>query len=916
MSLHQVTLSFNGGEVTPYLAHLNTFSKHASSAARMENFLPMPFGGFRKRPGTVHVGYVTRGDGKTNPTNPVAPIPPLEGFPRLETFNFSATEQFLLVFTKKRLSIYKPDGTLVRYFPDTGRTLAAGETADDPEVATFSDPFSLQLAQVNDIVFIADPGKPPRRLSRTVSSWELIDIPFTQAPLLDENDNEALRIKTFFGDGLTPDWVAGANYTAGVVVKYDEKRWKANYTHTSASSQVPGSTNHLTYVPFKLGKVLIYQGIARPLWSRAPDVPEEDTSSVTGQEITLDSNFELFEEGHIGSVMRIAKERALDFYEVSLDAAPSGPDKFSKTIVIQGGWNFITFGTWTGTFYLQVSRDHGKTWKDIRSFSSDGDRNVNATGEEPDRVLMRIRSKYRSTGTSQAHDPRGELSSADSHISGLVRIKTVASNKKSATAVCLTPVEKIGTADVAGPPLVEGEPGTHFWNMGAFSKVQGYPAAIGVHERRLVFGGTAAKPLSLWMSATDDLLNFRTGTKDDDGIHVTLASSQQDPIRWIASQRRLYIGTAGGEWVFGSENSDNPVSPTNLAAREHTSYGSAAALPALRINDGIFFVERQGRRLREFAYLIDRESYGAADLTRLAEHLTESGITQLAWQANREPFLWAVTARGTLLSFAYHRGEEIAAWARHTTLDGKIRSVAVLRNETGDDDVFLLVERLAEKKTYVFGDDPPDPGIPHADETATYLSLEKLASGQQALQEEGDLDAIHHVDGGLVVKAPAGGPLITSVELPEHLAGKSITVIADGVYSKNYVPKTKGLLELETPARQVHVGMAITSTLTTLPQDIDVENGPTHSRLKRAHEMKLNVFNSFGGSYTYDGKTHHIDYTNTADHLDAAPLMRNGWISHTLEPAHIEDLTFSIVHDVPYPFLVRASILSWSLHEP
>ncbi|MNR46714.1 hypothetical protein D3C85_1657180 [compost metagenome] len=110
--------------------------------------------------------------------------------------------------------------------------------------------------------------------------------------------------------------------------------------------------------------------------------------------------------------------------------------------------------------------------------------------------------------------------------------------------------------------------------------------------------------------------------------------------------------------------------------------------------------------------------------------------------------------------------------------------------------------------------------------------------------------------------------------------------------------------------------MGITSTLTTLPQDIDVENGPTHSRLKRAHEMKLNVFNSFGGSYTYDGRTMLIDYTNTADHLDAAPVMRNGWISHTLEPAHIEDLTFSIVHDEPYPFLVRASILSWSLHEP
>ena len=67
---------------------------------------------------------------------------------------------------------------------------------------------------------------------------------------------------------------------------------------------------------------------------------------------------------------------------------------------------------------------------------------------------------------------------------------------------------------------------------------------------------------------------------------------------------------------------------------------------------------------------------------------------------------------------------------------------------------------------------------------------------------------------------------------------------------------------------------------------------------------------------TADGKTIPVEHSNTADDLDAAPVMRNGWISHTLEPGHVEDLTFSIVHDEPYPFLVRASILSWSLHEP
>jgi hypothetical protein len=95
-----------------------------------------------------------------------------------------------------------------------------------------------------------------------------------------------------------------------------------------------------------------------------------------------------------------------------------------------------------------------------------------------------------------------------------------------------------------------------------------------------------------------------------------------------------------------------------------------------------------------------------------------------------------------------------------------------------------------------------------------------------------------------------------------------------------------------------------------------VNNGTTHARMKRASELKLNVFATFGGSYTYDAQTNVINYTNTDDLLDSAPPLKTGWIEETLTPAHLKDLSFSVVHDEPYPFTCRACVLSWTLHEP
>jgi hypothetical protein len=826
--MHQSFLSFNGGELSPYLRHRIDIAKHSSGAETFSNFLPLPFGGFRKRPGTLHLAE-------------------LDAATRIEPFYPSLTSRYILAFTATDLKVFEPEeGTLVEEI-----------------AAPFSDPFALQFAQVNDVLFITDPGHPPRRLSFNGEDWTLEVIPFKYPPLLDENTDEEWTIEV--SDDAPPPptyetWVINVPfyYWPGKKVTYEGVNYLCIFPQFfPVSGDAPGTTAGAKY------------------WI----IIDVDDSVEVSDTVTLYASKDLFTEQHEGALFELSQERPINRFEVFIPALTSMNGKESTALVVEKGWTFNTFGTWSGTFHIERSKDRGVTWERIREYSADGDRNVAASGEEEGRVLLRIAfTKTDAFYNSELNGQRGVLAATDAMLRGLVKITSY-----------ISPTEVEATVI---RPVQRGK--THYWREGAFSDRQGYPRTLAIHDRRVIFGGTRRKPMSLWMSKTDDLLNFKTGTAADDGIFISLASQRQDPIRWIASQRRLLVGTAGGEWVFGgdaSDASDQGLSATSLLVRENTRWGSAAA-PAIVMGDGVYFLERQGRRVREFLYQLDRENYAAVDLSRLAEHITDSGIVQMAWQQNRESYLWAVRADGGLLAFAYNREEKIAAWSRHSTRGGFFRSVAVLRGPSGDDDVFFVVQR---------GDD---------------FHLEKLAAGQHAIQEAGNVEDCHYLDGGREGATEENEEQgIHTFAVPAHLDGQLIDVLADGIAYRN-VPVEDGIIVLPNQAMKVHAGLPIDSEHRILPVDIQGEDGATLSRVKRTHEVLLSLVNSRGGAISANGAETGITYTNTSDPTDSPPVLTTGWMPQTLAPGYEADLQFSTLHSEPYPFSIRAAVLRWRISEP
>lgn len=155
---------------------------------------------------------------------------------------------------------------------------------------------------------------------------------------------------------------------------------------------------------------------------------------------------------------------------------------------------------------------------------------------------------------------------------------------------------------------------------------------------------------------------------DASSFSLILDSGNRNAIQWIAAKRHILIGTTGGEWRM-SGHSSKPLTPSNYDLKQQTYRGSKNLQP-IRISDALAFVNSTGRKLYKLDYNGVSEDYETPDLTVLAEHVTESGITTMGFQRNPDEITWATRLDGTLISKTYDPIQNVIAWARHPLPSG------------------------------------------------------------------------------------------------------------------------------------------------------------------------------------------------------------------------------------------------------
>lgn len=116
-----------------------------------------------------------------------------------------------------------------------------------------------------------------------------------------------------------------------------------------------------------------------------------------------------------------------------------------------------------------------------------------------------------------------------------------------------------------------------------------------------------------------------TAIEADDPVESSVYSTQVDRIEWLCPSGELLVGTTGGEFTIGETTTVDPFGPENCKVVPATAYGSSP-IQALQVGAVLLFVQRAGRKLREFIFDSLGENYKASDVAVAAEHVTVGGL--------------------------------------------------------------------------------------------------------------------------------------------------------------------------------------------------------------------------------------------------------------------------------------------------
>lgn len=593
------------------------------------------------------------------------------------------------------------------------------------------------------------------------------------------------------------------------------------------------------------------------------------TLSISNVVIGAGRNFvasvDLFDVNHVGSYWQLKHPRTSIAINTpnATGAGPVSPTGTANSILSQAGVRIglYTKGTWAANSRLAVWRsdDNGVTWEQYRYYDMDG-RNVDTSWtEDEDEILYCITTTTSPSGTFT-------LTVDEAYDIGIVQITAVA-DAQNATATVIRTCGKT-TA-------------TKRWSEGAWSDYRGYPSAVSLWESRLIFASTIYKPNTLWLSIIDDFNNFKTGTLDDSAMTVTLGSGLLDEIKWLVPQSALIIGTAGSEWAMEAESDNKPVTPSSFALKRKTTYGSSSKIQGVLVNSAVLFVMRQGRKVREFVYNFDAQDYVAPDLTILAEHITEGGIVDAAYQQQPDNTLLAIRADGTMIPMTYERDQDVTGWQRWNNNEFEFESVAVLPRDENEDEIYVSCKLTVDSvvKRYI--------GILDNREWGTDIATEWNGS-----------------DFYTVFDSP-GSATLTGLD---YLEGKTVSVVRDGMVEPDAVV-SGGSITIQKTGTRIVIGLPYTSTMAPMfvePQSQFVQPMGKHKGVFKAVLRFKDTLSAKVGQTLSTLST--VKFRKTTDPMDAQIDLFSGEKKINFDNTYQLLHTCYVVQDKPLPITVVAMI--------
>jgi len=577
------------------------------------------------------------------------------------------------------------------------------------------------------------------------------------------------------------------------------------------------------------------------------------TADATTGDVNIVSTDTIFDDDHVGALYQIS--HLMEATSITKRFAASG-DSNSTSVTVQKYryYDVITAGLWNGSFKIQRSYDAGATWEDVYGISYAYNGNIQFAGQELEETCL-----YRMAMRDQvytSHNARHGEAFCDASFNsrtflqnGVVEITTVTDPCNVVANVKAT----LASTDA-----------TWRWAEGAWSDYRGWPRTIEHHEGRVIYGGSASYPQTIWSSIIvtedDDYDDFTANTESDaegnlggpDDVAWIYTLPGMNPIQWMKSGGYLLIGTSSGVGKLGQP--DKPITPNFPPTFRTQNYNGCAYMQPVGAVDSLLYVERGDEKVRELAYRFLSSQYVAPDMTLLSEHITGDGIDDIAFQNRPDPVLWCVREDGELLSFTYQRSSEVMAWGRNDTgASGLFKSVATIPGSADEDELWAVVGRTVDStavkyveqfQSWDWGSDQNDCWfVDCAGDDITDLA--RLEGETVALWGDGRPIGTYTVTSGII--SPTGSYTNTTVGLPYTSVYETMPLVVQdrsGNYHSSQETNIHSVLIDFYKTLGCHVGVDSTnaedfefsadSFATTIAAITDYRDGPVFEGTKRA----------------------------------------------------------------------------------
>ena len=319
-----------------------------------------------------------------------------------------------------------------------------------------------------------------------------------------------------------------------------------------------------------------------------------------------------------------------------------------------------------------------------------------------------------------------------------------------------------------------------------WNSADGYPVTATLHQQRLVMGGTARFPQTIWGSRAGLYGDFTKGTRDDDSYSFELSSDEVNPIQYLSSNRDLIALTYGGEWVL-SGGIEKPITPTNVRATPQAKVGSAKVRPE-QVDDDLYYAQRGVATLRTLGFSIEASGYRSGEASTFSEHLVKPGIDLVTYQQSPERVMWAQRPDGKYLSVTISREQAVRAFTLCTPAGGGVVESMATIPEGGEDKTYMVVRRTINGAT------------------KRYVERMNWTAYQDCRK----------------VVATGGSATVTGLS---HLAGATVSAVADGVDLGDFVVSAGGEITLPRGAAEVAVGLRYVPSIKMLAPEFGTGMG-------------------------------------------------------------------------------------------